>query len=244
MARTAGRPIPSGRLSDAAGPPLRGARDRRGLPHAVARATGRPAGILGLVAAAFYNGVYTPWLKPTSPFAAVPGAIPGAIPPVIGWVAGGGAPDRRGRRHPVRHPVPLADAALLGARRCATAPTTRPAGSRWCRRRWASRAPPASSSLYALGLTALVARRADVRRRRTRGARGRRRARRAADLAREQVRAPARGSARVAVAVPVLELLPALAVRRHGGRATGPPRARARGRSRVCSSWSGLAEDR
>jgi protoheme IX farnesyltransferase len=51
---------------------------------------GRTVGILGLIAAAFYNGVYTPWLKPTSPFAAVPGAIPGAIPPVIGWVAAGG----------------------------------------------------------------------------------------------------------------------------------------------------------
>src|SRR5216683_2822861 len=44
----------------------------------------------GLLASGFYNGVYTPWLKPNSPFAAVPGAIPGAIPPVIGWVAGGG----------------------------------------------------------------------------------------------------------------------------------------------------------
>ena len=52
---------------------------------------GTIAGALGLVAAAFYNGVYTPWLKPTSPFAAVPGAIPGSIPPVIGWVAGGGS---------------------------------------------------------------------------------------------------------------------------------------------------------
>jgi protoheme IX farnesyltransferase len=51
---------------------------------------GGMAGTLGLIAAAFYNGVYTPWLKPTSPFAAVPGAIPGSIPPVIGWVAAGG----------------------------------------------------------------------------------------------------------------------------------------------------------
>ena len=53
---------------------------------------GPTAGALGVIAAAFYNGVYTTWLKPTSPFAAVPGAIPGAIPPVIGWVAGGGGP--------------------------------------------------------------------------------------------------------------------------------------------------------
>src|SRR6266511_4645361 len=89
MARTANRPLPAGRLSHA---------------HALAFAAlataagagvlwvggGRTAGVLGLIAAVFYNGVYTPWLKPTSPFAAVPGAIPGSIPPVIGWVAGGG----------------------------------------------------------------------------------------------------------------------------------------------------------
>ncbi len=90
MARTANRPLPAGRLSHA---------------HALAFAAlataagagvlwvggGRTAGVLGLIAAVFYNGVYTPWLKPTSPFAAVPGAIPGAIPPVIGWVTAGGS---------------------------------------------------------------------------------------------------------------------------------------------------------
>ena len=89
MTRTAGRPLPSGRLSHF-----------QGLTFAtlatVAGAAvlwigiGRTAGILGLIAAVFYNGVYTPWLKPTSAFAAVPGAIPGSIPPVIGWVAAGG----------------------------------------------------------------------------------------------------------------------------------------------------------
>ncbi len=90
MARTAGRPLPSGRLSHA-----------QGLAFSLVAITagaavlwlgvGRTAGILGLIASAFYNGVYTPWLKPHSPFAAVPGALPGAIPPVIGWVAGGGS---------------------------------------------------------------------------------------------------------------------------------------------------------
>ncbi len=89
MARTAGRPLPSGRISHA-----------QGLAFALLAIAagalvlwcgiGRAAGILGLIASAFYNGVYTPWLKVHSPFAAVPGAIPGAIPPVIGWVAGGG----------------------------------------------------------------------------------------------------------------------------------------------------------
>ena len=89
MARTAGRPLPSGRLSHA-----------QGLTFSIVAIVvgaavlwlgiGPLAGILGLTASGFYNGVYTPWLKPNSPFAAVPGAIPGAIPPVIGWVAGGG----------------------------------------------------------------------------------------------------------------------------------------------------------
>jgi len=89
MARTVRRPLPSGRLSR-----------RQGLIFSLIgiasgawilwSGVGATAAVLGLVAAAFYNGVYTPWLKPASPFAAVPGAIPGAIPPVIGWVAGGG----------------------------------------------------------------------------------------------------------------------------------------------------------
>jgi protoheme IX farnesyltransferase len=89
MARTVGRPLPSGRLSHA-----------QGLVFSVfgiaagavilRLGIGTAAIALGVIAAAFYNGVYTPWLKPTSPFAAVPGAIPGSIPPVIGWVAGGG----------------------------------------------------------------------------------------------------------------------------------------------------------
>jgi len=90
MGRTANRPLPSGRLSLAQGT----------LFAALALVTGAmvlwlgvggTAGILGLAAASFYNGLYTPWLKPTSPFAAVPGAVPGSLPPVIGWVAGGGS---------------------------------------------------------------------------------------------------------------------------------------------------------
>ncbi len=89
MARTVKRPLPSGRLSRTQGLifSLIGI-----VSGAVILWLGitPAAGVLGLVAAAFYNGVYTPWLKPTSPFAAVPGAIPGSIPPVIGWVAGGG----------------------------------------------------------------------------------------------------------------------------------------------------------
>ena len=90
MTRTAGRPIPSGRLSTPQGLLFAGLGIGVGFLM-LWLGNGRTAAILGLVAAVFYNGVYTPWLKPTSPFAAVPGAIPGAIPPVIGWVAAGGS---------------------------------------------------------------------------------------------------------------------------------------------------------
>lgn len=90
MARTAGRPLPSGRLSLAQGV-LFAALALAAGALVLWLGAGRTAGLLGLIAAAFYNGLYTPWLKPTSPFAAVPGAVPGALPPVIGWVAGGGS---------------------------------------------------------------------------------------------------------------------------------------------------------
>ena len=89
MARTANRPLPSGRLSHAQGLAFAAVATAAGA-GVLGLGIGRTAGVLGLIAAVFYNGVYTPWLKPTSPFAAVPGAIPGSIPPVIGWVAAGG----------------------------------------------------------------------------------------------------------------------------------------------------------
>jgi protoheme IX farnesyltransferase len=90
MARTANRPLPSGRLSHAQGLAF-AALATAGGAVVLWLGVGRTAGVLGVIAAVFYNGVYTPWLKPTSPFAAVPGAIPGSIPPVIGWVSAGGS---------------------------------------------------------------------------------------------------------------------------------------------------------
>jgi heme o synthase len=89
MARTAGRPLPSGRLSVTQSMWFSVMSIFFGTALLWLGGTGT-SGLLGLIAAAFYNGIYTPWLKPSSPFAAVPGAIPGALPPVIGWVAGGG----------------------------------------------------------------------------------------------------------------------------------------------------------
>jgi heme o synthase len=88
MARTAKRPIPSGRI-------------RPGCALAIALLlilsgeglllfTGTAAvPILGAAAVLWYNGLYT-GLKKKSAFAAVPGALVGCLPPAMGWAAGGG----------------------------------------------------------------------------------------------------------------------------------------------------------
>jgi len=89
MERTRCRPIASGRFSPRAG--LACAL----LPMLLALALLwhlRPAAaLLGLGAAAWYNGAYTP-LKRRTAFALLPGALCGALPPLIGWVAAGGNP--------------------------------------------------------------------------------------------------------------------------------------------------------
>ncbi len=93
MKRTAGRPIPSGRV------------DRGTVVFASLILTGiglgtlaqspvDPLGLLGLAAGlpVWYNGLYA-WLKRVTAFAAVPGAAVGALPPAIGWVSAGGRLD-------------------------------------------------------------------------------------------------------------------------------------------------------
>jgi heme o synthase len=90
MARTAGRPIPSGRLT-------RG----EALPFGLILA-GFAVVVLGLlvnvVAAAllaatiaFYVLVYTMWLKRSTPQNIVIGGAAGALPPMIGWAAATGS---------------------------------------------------------------------------------------------------------------------------------------------------------
>ncbi|TCD05506.1 protoheme IX farnesyltransferase [Erythrobacteraceae bacterium CFH 75059] len=86
MRRTAGRPLPAGRLER---------RDARDFGVALAVAS---VGIMGLaihwLAAAllalsivYYAVVYTMWLKPRTPQNIVIGGGAGAFPPLIGWVA-------------------------------------------------------------------------------------------------------------------------------------------------------------
>jgi protoheme IX farnesyltransferase len=86
MSRTAGRPIPSGRIGR--GPAL----GISVLMLAVGCAflsVNVVALLLGACTVVWYNGIYTP-LKRVSAFAAIPGGVVGALPPVIGWVLGGG----------------------------------------------------------------------------------------------------------------------------------------------------------
>lgn len=88
MPRTAGRPIPSGRvtptqavvfisISLALGLLILGRLDPQLL-------------WLGVAAVASYNGLYTLWWKKRWAFAAVPGAVPGALPILMGYAAADG----------------------------------------------------------------------------------------------------------------------------------------------------------
>lgn len=87
MRRTAGRPIPSGRMTRRAGFVVAMALLVAGL---VLLAGNAAALVLGACTVVWYNGIYTP-LKRISAFAAIPGGVVGALPPVIGWVSAGGS---------------------------------------------------------------------------------------------------------------------------------------------------------
>lgn len=87
MARTAGRPIPSGRVSRRAASVF--AATLLLVGTALLWVVSPSAALLGIGAAVVYNLVYTP-LKRVTPFAALPGALIGALPPAMGWTAAGG----------------------------------------------------------------------------------------------------------------------------------------------------------
>jgi protoheme IX farnesyltransferase len=87
MDRTRGRPLASGAFRP--GPALGLALGLLLCGLALLTRGGPRPVILGTLAVAWYNGVYTP-LKRTSPMAAVPGALSGALAPAVGWACAGG----------------------------------------------------------------------------------------------------------------------------------------------------------
>ncbi len=87
MSRTAGRPIPSGRISRTGAVAI--ALVLLAAGTVLLWTLSPAAAALGLAAAIVYNGVYTP-LKRVTPFAVLPGSLIGALPPAAGWAAAGG----------------------------------------------------------------------------------------------------------------------------------------------------------
>jgi heme o synthase len=85
MRRTAGRPLPAGRLDPDVALLLGVGLGIAGLLE-LALAVNALTSALGAVALAGYVFVYTP-LKKVSSLATVVGAIPGALPPMMGWCA-------------------------------------------------------------------------------------------------------------------------------------------------------------
>lgn len=88
MPRTAGRPLPSGRMTPPAA--LAVAVLLLVSGSLLLAGIGRLPFFLGMVNVLLYNVIYT-GLKKRTTLAIVPGALVGAIPPVIGYTAAGGA---------------------------------------------------------------------------------------------------------------------------------------------------------
>jgi protoheme IX farnesyltransferase len=88
MPRTAGRPLPSGRMTPLAAIALAVVMLVSG--SLLLSFSGRIPFCLGLVNVILYNVIYT-GLKKRTTLAIVPGALVGAVPPLIGYTAAGGA---------------------------------------------------------------------------------------------------------------------------------------------------------
>jgi len=90
MKRTAGRPLPAGRLD-----PQTALQFGVGLAafsiFLMYFASNWQAALLLLVSILFYVFVYTMWLKPRTPQNIVIGGAAGAFPPLIGWLAATGS---------------------------------------------------------------------------------------------------------------------------------------------------------
>ena len=85
MTRTAGRPIPAGRLSVRTAAIFGLAWGVSGLA-ALFLGVNTLTGLIGLASLVLYVCIYTP-MKLRTPWALLVGAIPGAAPPLIGWTA-------------------------------------------------------------------------------------------------------------------------------------------------------------
>jgi protoheme IX farnesyltransferase len=94
MARTAGRPLPAGRMDPAVALRLGLGLSVLSVPL-LTFAVGPLPGLLASIALVSYVLLYTP-LKRRSATALLVGAIPGAIPPLIGWTAATGRLDLPG----------------------------------------------------------------------------------------------------------------------------------------------------
>ena len=88
MPRTAGRPLPSGRMSVGAVAFFVGITTCVGLFILVQLST--TLFWMGILAVVLYNGLYTLWWKKHWAYAAVPGAIPGALPILMGYTSATG----------------------------------------------------------------------------------------------------------------------------------------------------------
>ncbi len=89
MKRTAGRPLPSGRISKSGALIIALAYFTSGC-LVLYFGPGLLTLLVGISTFVWYNLIYTP-LKRVTAFAAVPGSMVGALPPLAGWVAGGGS---------------------------------------------------------------------------------------------------------------------------------------------------------
>jgi protoheme IX farnesyltransferase len=89
MARTANRPLPSGRLSPRAAFVFASALSAVGIAELALFANGITA-LLAAVTLVSYVGLYTP-MKKVSPVSTIVGAVPGALPPLGGFTAAQGS---------------------------------------------------------------------------------------------------------------------------------------------------------
>jgi len=89
MKRTAGRPLPSGRITKTGAFAIALAYFLSGC-LVLYFGPGLLTLLVGISTFVWYNLIYTP-LKKVTAFATVPGSMVGALPPLAGWVAGGGS---------------------------------------------------------------------------------------------------------------------------------------------------------